>query len=283
MLTIGVIPNKEKKDVHVLLDQVVRFFKDKDVRLVLPEQEALIFGYPELAVKSILEMPLALALTLGGDGTLLSACRLLAKRNIPVCGVNIGRLGFLADIELSEIESKLEKILQNEYRIEDRLMLDAMIRRQGAMLYAGSAINDVVVTKGGFSRMIRLGLTINDCAVAKYQADGLIVSTSTGSTGYSLSAGGPIVHPGLRVILITPICPHTLHARPLIISEDDETKIHIDASHQDIVLTIDGQVSHPLMPEDEVIVLKSARVARVIKFEDKNYYQTVRNKLWRGD
>ncbi|WIW69666.1 MULTISPECIES: NAD(+)/NADH kinase [Anaerosinus] len=283
MLTIGVIPNIDKKDVNILLARVVEFFSDKEVKIIIEEKAALELGYPHLAVESLLQKDVDLVLTLGGDGTLLNACRVLAKKNIPVCGINIGRLGFLADIELAEIESKLQKIIDGKYKIEERLMLDAIVKRNGAMTYVGAAINDVVVTKGGFSRMIRLGLSIDHSILANYQADGVIVSTSTGSTGYSLSAGGPIVHPSLKVLLITPICPHTLNARPLIISEDEEAHVKITATHHDIVLTIDGQVSHGLISEDEIIVRKSALVARVVKFDDSNYYKTVRTKLWRGD
>lgn len=283
MLTIGVIPNIDKKDVDILLARVVNFFSDKEVKIIIEEKAALELGYPHFSVESLLKKEVDLVLTLGGDGTLLNACRVLAKKNIPVCGINIGRLGFLADIELAEIESKLQKIIDGKYKIEERLMIDAIIKRNGAMTYVGAAINDVVVTKGGFSRMIRLGLSIDNSLLANYQADGVIVSTSTGSTGYSLSAGGPIVHPSLKVLLITPICPHTLNARPLIISEDEEAHVKITATHHDIVLTIDGQVSHGLISEDEIIVRKSALVARVVKFDDSNYYKTVRTKLWRGD
>ncbi len=283
VLTIGVIPNTDKKNVNVLLARVIRFFSNKEVELIIEEKAAINLGYPQFAVDSLLKRNVDLVLTLGGDGTLLSACRVLAKKNIPVCGINIGRLGFLADIELAEIESKLQKIIEGEYQVEERLMIDAMIKRNGVMSYVGAAINDVVVTKGGFSRMIRLGLSVDDCLIANYQADGVIISTSTGSTGYSLSAGGPIVHPSLKVLLITPICPHTLNARPLIISDEEEARVNITATHHDIVLTIDGQVSHNLLSEDEVIVRKSALIARVIKFDDKNYYKTIRTKLWRGD
>lgn len=280
MLTIGVYPNRNKRDADLVLQRVVAFYREKGVKLVLPQDAARDFGYPDFGV-NMAETEMDLVLTIGGDGTLLNACRKVAARNIPVCGINIGRLGFLADIELAELESKLEKILHKAYHIEERLMLMALIKRGDKMHCVGSAINDVVVTKGGVARMLRLGLSIDRSLVANYQADGIIVSTATGSTGYSLSAGGPIINPRVKLLLETPICPHTLNARPMIISEEEEVCVQITASHRDIVLTFDGQDSCSLLPGDEIIVRKSPVAAQIVKFEDKNYYQTMRSKLWR--
>ena len=283
MFTIGVFPNTNKANADLVLKRIVDFYKTKKVKLLLPQKAANDLGYAHLGTENLLDEKIDIGLTIGGDGTLLNACRKVADRDIPVCGINIGRLGFLADIELTELESKLDKILNNDYRIEERLMIAAIIKRDSAMTYVGSAINDIVVTKGGFARMLTLGLSIDDYLVANYQADGLIVSTSTGSTGYSLSAGGPIINPSLKLLLVTPICPHTLNARPMIISQDEEVRINIAASHTDIVLTFDGQDSYHLLPGDEVIVKKSPLIAQIIKFEDKNYYHTMRTKLWKGN
>lgn len=285
MLTIGIFPNPNKESADLVLRRIINFYKTKDVKLLMPQAAAEAFGYPELGFKDIcndeLKDKIDIGISVGGDGTLLNACRKTADRNVPICGINIGRLGFLADIEITELESKLEKILNNEYHIEERLMVAAIIKRNNCMTYVGSAINDVVVTKSGFARMLTLGLSIDDCLVANYQADGLIVSTSTGSTGYSLSAGGPIINPSLRLLLITPICPHTLSARPMIISDNEEVRISISAMHKDIILTFDGQDSYNLLPGDEVLVRKSPLTAQIVKFEDKNYYQTMKNKLWK--
>lgn len=283
LVKIGVFPNPNKPDADLVLRRIVEFYRTKAVKLLLTQGCAETFGYAELGVEHITDHEMDLVLSIGGDGTLLSACRQVAVKNIPVCGINIGRLGYLADIELSELEHKLEKILHKDYRLEERLMLAGIIKRNGEMRCAGNAINDVVVTKGGVSRMLHLGLSVDDCLIADYQADGIIVSTATGSTGYSLSAGGPIINPRVKLLLITPICPHTLIARPMIISEEEEVRVRVTAPHEDIVLTFDGQESCPLLPEDEVIVRKSPLVAKIIKFEDENYYQTMRTKLWRGN
>lgn len=280
MQTIAVFPNPTKACADQVLRRVVKFFQDKDVRLLLPQKVATHFGYEELGVAEIAAVPLDLALTIGGDGTLLGACRKVAPKGVPVCGINIGRLGFLADIELGELESKLEKILWRDYRLEERLMLDAFVRRGGAQRCIGHAINDVVVNKGGVARMLALELFVDDAPVDKYEADGLIVSTATGSTGYSLSAGGPIINPRVKVLLITPICPHTLNGRPLLIAEEETVRIRIGAQHEDILLSFDGQDSERLLPGDEVLVRKAPLAAKIVKFEDKNYYLTMREKLW---
>ncbi len=283
MLTIGVFPNIEKEDADKVLQRVIDFYRGKEVKLVLPQDEASFFSCQELGTANIEEMKLDLAISIGGDGTLLGVCRRLIRHSIPVCGINIGNFGFLADIELAEIECRLGKILATDYRIEERLMLAGLVKSEGHIRFVGSAINDVVLAKGGVARMLHLGLSIDDCRISDYKADGLIVSTATGSTAYSLSAGGPIINPKLKVLLVTPICPHTFNVRPMIIGEDEEVRVHIAAVHQDILLTFDGQESFRLLPGDEVIVRKSTSVAKIIKFDDKNFYKTVRTKLWRGD
>jgi NAD+ kinase len=283
MLKIGVFPNIDKENAANVLRRVVNFYRGKDVKIMLPQDAAVFFNYEELGTKDIETENLDLAISIGGDGTLLGVCRRLTVKSVPVCGINIGHFGFLADIELAEIESRLAKILLNDYRIEERLMLTGLIKRGDDIRFVGNAINDVVLAKGGVARMLHLGLSIDDYRIADYKADGLIVSTATGSTAYSLSAGGPIINPKLKVLLVTPICPHTFNVRPMIIDENEEVRVHIAAVHQDILLTFDGQESFRLLPGDEVIVRKSTSKAKIVKFEDKNYYHTVRTKLWRGD
>jgi NAD+ kinase len=162
-------------------------------------------------------------------------------------------------------------------------MLDAVIERADARIHTSSALNDVVVAKGGFSRMIRLKLFIGGHLTATYPADGLIVATSTGSTGYSLSAGGPIVSPNLRVIVITPICPHSLNTRSMVVSDKEEVRIEMQATHDDIVLTVDGQTVYSLKTGDKVLVNRSHSSARFLKFDDKSYYDSLRLKLRRSD
>ena len=159
-------------------------------------------------------------------------------------------------------------------------MLSGYVVHDGRKSYKGSAVNDIVVTKGGMARMLRFGLTINDTCIANYKADGLIVSTATGSTAYSLSAGGPIVNPLVKALVLTPICPHTFDIRSMVISEDDTIRVRIEAGHPDIFITFDGQKSYQLADEDEVIVKRAKNPARIVKFGDKDYYRIMRDKLW---
>ena len=243
MKTIAVFPNTEKIESAGVLERITDFFADKDVRLVMLREPAEKFGYPELAVENKDIHNADIGLSIGGDGTLLGVCRQLYAKDIPCCGINIGNVGFLADIEV---------------------------------------LNDIVIGKGGVSRMLHLGVSVDGCRMTDYKADGVIVSTATGSTAYSLSAGGPVINPAVKALLITPICPHTLEVRPMVISDEDYVRIHIAAVHQDIQITLDGQESYPLMPGDEITVRKAKNAAKIIKFEDRNYYYTLKNKLWRS-
>lgn len=279
MLTIAVFPNVDKPQSPEVLRRILSFYEDKDVRLILPVDEARFFGLESYGVPDIEKAPADLALSLGGDGTLLGVCRRYGSMGVPVCGVNIGTLGFMADIELNELELKLQKILDGDYRVEKRLLLSGFVRSDDRERFLGHAINDVVVTKGGVARMLHLGLSINDTHLMDYKADGVIVSSPTGSTAYSLSAGGPIMNPNIQALLVTPICAHTFNMCPLVVGEDDVVHISIAAVHQDIIVTFDGQESFRLLPGDEVTVMKSNVYAGIIKFEDKDYYEILRKKL----
>lgn len=284
MLTVGLFPNSKKANVGTVAGWMIRYLSERGAQVLLPAETSVELGFPGMGrPRDILLSSVDLALTVGGDGTLLHTVRETAPAGIPVCGVNMGQLGFLTEIELTELGPSLDRLVNGDYTVEERLMLDARVVRAGRILFASHALNDVVVTKGGFSRMIRLRLHVDGELAARYPADGLIVSTSTGSTGYSLSAGGPIVNPRLRVILLTPICPHTLHARSLVISDREEVMIGIQATHNDIVLTVDGQTVFTLEPDDAVFVRSAAINARFIRFGMRSYYETLRTKLRRGD
>lgn len=280
-MRIAVFPNVDKPNAGAVLDRIFRFFSERDVQLMLPMHEARFFGCAETyGVENIEQAPADMALSLGGDGTLLGVCHRYGRNEVPVCGINIGTLGFMADIELDELEDRLEKILVGGYYIEQRLLLAGFVKSNGRERFLGNAINDVVVTKGGMARMLRLGLSINETHLMDYKADGIIVASPTGSTAYSLSAGGPIMNPNIQALLVTPICAHTFNMRPLVVNEHDVIHIHIAAVHQDILVTFDGQESFHLLPGDEVVVRKAQQSARIVKFEDQDYYRILRTKLW---
>ena len=279
MLTIAVFPNIHKPEAPRVIQRILDFFADKDARIIMPLEEARFFRRAGYGVPDIENVPTDIALSIGGDGTLLGVCR-YSHHAVPVCGINIGTLGFMADIELDELEKKLQKILDGDYIIEHRLLLAGYVISDGKKRFLGHAINDIVV-KGGVARMLYLGLTINQSHLLDYKADGILVSTPTGSTAYSLSAGGPIMNPNVRALIVTPICAHTFNLRPLVIREDDTVHIQIARVQQDIIVTFDGQQVFRLLPGDEVIVQKSNAQADIVKFEDKDYYQILRTKLWK--
>lgn len=282
-MRIAIYPNITKSGAGDILERIIRFAQNHNIEIVLPAKEGKYFYHEELIVKNLDKEHIDLAISIGGDGTLLGLCRRLAKNRIPICGINIGHLGFLADIEPSELESKLTKIIEKKYKIEERLMLSTYIKRYGVLNYIGSAVNDVVVSKCGVSRMLHLGVSINDYAVSSYKADGLIISTPTGSTAYSLSAGGPIVNPKVRGIILTPICPHSCFIRPMVIDESERVKLNIiniiSMTKRSVNLTLDGQDSVDIEPNDEIIIERAKFPAQIVRFEDKNFYQTFMNKL----
>ncbi|WP_027406242.1 NAD(+)/NADH kinase [Anaerovibrio sp. RM50] len=282
MKTIAIYPNINKDESAQVMERIRSYFADKAdrVRVVMSHSVAEMFNCPEYGVDDLDNEPIDLGLSIGGDGTLLGVCRKLYTRKIPACGINIGRVGFLTDIELTELESRLDSLLNGEYQVVERTVISGAVLSQGNRRILGHAINDVVIGKGGLSRMLSLSMRIDDTMIADYKADGVIVSTATGSTAYSLSAGGPIVNPSVPALLITPICPHTLDARPMIIPDDEEVQIYIAAVHQDIQMTFDGQESFQLLPGDVVYIRKGKNPARIIKFGDKNYYDTLKSKLW---
>ena len=207
-----------------------------------------------------------MAFSIGGDGTLLGVCRRYAGKNVPVCGINIGTLGFLADIEVDELEKKLAKALVGDYLLEERLLIAGYISRNGREpFFAGTAINDAVVCKGSVLRMLSLGLSINKTHIMDFKADGIIVSSPTGSTAYSLSAGGPILNPNIKALLLTPICAQTFNLLgPLVVNEQDEIHIQIVNGPRDTLMTFDGQESVQLFAGDEVIVRKSPIPAKIV-------------------
>ncbi|WP_378955559.1 NAD(+)/NADH kinase [Pelosinus sp. sgz500959] len=284
MLTIGLFPNIKKESVSSVLGWMVQYFKDRGVRVLLTENAAQKMGYPDLACsKEMMLKEITMGITLGGDGTLLNTAREIAAAGIPICGINMGQLGFLTEVELPDLSPALDKLICGEYEIEERVMLDAMILRKDTTIHVSTALNDVVISKSGVSRMIKLKLYVDDELTANYAADGLILATATGSTGYSLSAGGPIINPKLEVFVLTPICPHTLHAKSLVVSEKEEIKVRMVSNQDDAVLTIDGQAVYHLLPDDIVLVKSAPFRAQFIKCNGRSYYETLRSKLWRGE
>ena len=219
---------------------------------------------------------------LGGDGTLLAASHLV-DRPVPVLGANFGSLGFLTEITMAELYPTLEGVLRGDYRFEERRMLHARVQQRDTADTTGDVLNDVVVTKAALSRIIEFDVAIDGLFVSAFRADGLIVSSPTGSTAYNLAAGGPILHPTLDAVVLTPICPHMLSNRPLVVSDRSSIEVRLRAGREsDAHLTLDGQRGFPLRGGDVVTVTRSSRTIRLVKAQ-RDYFEVLRTKLKWGE
>lgn len=219
------------------------------------------------------------AIVLGGDGTLLSVARRAAPFDIPILGVNMGNLGFLTEVEPAGIPDALRALEAGDFGIEERTMVQVSVMRNGSIIESFLGLNDAVVTKGAFARLISLDVFVNDEHYAKFTADGAIVCSPTGSTAYSLSAGGPLVNPNIDVLLITPICPHTLFSRSLVIAGSDTVRVVVEASADQVAVTVDGQVGCGLESGDEIIVCRAPYVTRFVRLHARNFYGVLRDRL----
>jgi len=220
-----------------------------------------------------------LAFVLGGDGTLLGAARHFAKWGVPLLGINLGHLGFLSEADPGSLEETVRRVVERDYNLEHRLMLEASIYRAGQVTQSYTALNDVGIGKGSFARMVTVNVFVDGDLADSYRGDGVIVSTPTGSTAYSLSCGGPIVVPHLQAILITPICAHTLVSRPCVVGSEQTIRLVVDAAQDDLGLTVDGQVGVTLARGDEVEVRRAAAEATLVKWRDREFFQVLRTKL----
>lgn len=283
MRVVGIILNTKKNEALQVCNWLLERLAKHNIRVVMPAEYAMGMKRPDLAVNDEqFRLIVDVAISLGGDGTLLCLAHLLAGTEKPILGINLGRLGFLADVELDVLPEGIEQFLAGQYKIEQRAMLEAVVFRQGEEISRFIALNDVVI-KGAIARLIRLRTYVDDQFVAMYPADGIIVSTATGSTGYSLSAGGPLIHPTLPVTLIMPVCPHTLNARALVIADHQQVKVAIQAGHSEILLTTDGQRGGSLLPDDVILVQKAVCTTPLIKVSGRGYFEALRTKMGSGE
>lgn len=224
-----------------------------------------------------------LVIVLGGDGTLISVARLVGKSEVPILGINLGSLGFLTEIPVSGIYGALESCLYGGCRVSQRMMLNISLVRDGKEIGSYHALNDAVINKGAPAKIITLDASVDGSFLATFKADGLIVASPTGSTGYSLSANGPIVDPTIDCIIITPICSHTLTNRPIVVSADIVVTIVLHSQVENVMLTLDGQVGIPLEYCDEIRIGRSRHRTRLVLSEDTDYFNVLRSKLKWGE
>lgn len=276
---IGIIANTEKSRTKEVLTSLVEWLEAKGAEFSIEKELVPLVGREKLAYP-IEKLPIQsdMIIALGGDGTLLAAARAVGKRRIPILGVNLGRLGFLTELKPREVFPSLEKIWQGNYSLEERMVLQVVIlsRSGKPTLYA---LNDLVIDKGSFSRVIQLKTYLNGESLSTFSADGLIISTPTGSTAYSLSAGGPIINPQMEAIIITPICPHSLSVRPMVISQEETFEVAVYSDHNSAMLTIDGQVGYELSSGDRVKIVKGDYKITLVHSTNQSFYQVLREKL----
>jgi len=220
-----------------------------------------------------------LMLVLGGDGTMIATARLMGDREVPVLGINYGGLGYLTEFRIEELFSSLESILDGNYRLDRRVMLSVELWRGESLVTSNRVLNDVVINKSALARIIEIEAYFNGQFVNSFRADGLIVSTPTGSTAYSLSAGGPVIFPSMNAVAITPICPFSLSNRPLVVPDDAEIELLLKTDQEDVALTLDGQVGFPLKVGDRIVTRKSRTTFNLIQPSNRNYFDVLRDKL----
>jgi len=261
---VVIVTKPKHPDVARVAGELVAWFKSKKLTATLE---------PEAASTA------DLAVVLGGDGTLLAAARLLGHRQIPIVAVNYGGLGFLTEVTLDEMYPALDRVLAGEFVTQLRMMMELQVSREGKQLGDYRALNDVVINKGTLSRMIELEARVDGQYVSRFRADGLIVSTPTGSTAYNISAGGPIIFPTMSAMVVTPICSHTLTNRPIVLPEGVSIEILLRSAQDDVYVTVDGQIGLQLEMNDKLVVAKSDVAVKLVAPADKNYFDVLRGKL----
>ncbi|WP_423929442.1 NAD(+)/NADH kinase [Candidatus Palauibacter sp.] len=284
-MRFAIIGNPESPHLEPLLARVERQAAELGISLVFEPSLATASRRESAPLEEIGD-DVALVLTLGGDGTLLRAARVAAPLGIPVLGCNLGRLGFLTLVPTDELEAAMSSVASGEYDVEERLTLRIEVRVNGSDAPESKsfhAINDAVIHKSGFARLISYRVLADDDVVGQYSADGIILATATGSTAYSLSAGGPIVSPTMEGIVATPISPHTLAVRPVVFPGDTRISVELLSGDHDLQLTVDGQRGCPLSVGDRVQVVRSRHPVRLVRLPDYSFFTVLRRKLHWGD
>jgi NAD+ kinase len=282
---IGIVLKPHQPDALKTICNLVVWLAERDITLV---------GGPEIQREQIehetgcpvpqfesekLAAEVDLMLVLGGDGTMIATARMIADQEVPVLGVNYGGLGYLAEFRIEELYNALESILSGNYRLDRRVMLAVELRRGTDPPKTSRVLNDVVINKSALARIIEIETYFDRHYVSSFRADGLIVSTPTGSTAYNLSAGGPVIFPSMNAVVITPICPFTLSNRPIVVPDNAEIELLLKTDNEDVALTLDGQVGFEMKVADRVVIRKSRTTFNIIQPSNRNYFDVLRDKL----
>jgi NAD+ kinase len=283
--TVGIISRPRRADIARVVPPLIEWLQAHGAEVLCDSETGGCLGPLTVRTQKREELPAQsdLLVVLGGDGTLLSAARLVADRPVPILAVNLGGLGFLTTVPLDDLYEILEEVFLGNSKVSERVMLEAQVVRAGSIIRRQIALNDAVLNKAALARIMDVELRVDGEYVTTYKADGLILSTPTGSTAYSLSAGGPIIYPAVEAFVVTPICPHTLTNRPLVIPDAAQIEIDFQAEDDTVFLTLDGQIGIKLVKGDRVIVRKASEKLRLVIPSKKTYYQVLRSKLKWGE
>ncbi len=280
---IGLIVKRGETRARAVVEQLLTWTAERGIETHLDKRESDPTGNATHPAGENLAEWADLVIVLGGDGTMLAAARTVGDRGTPVLGVNFGTLGFLTEFTDENLFPSLEEIVRGHYEVDPRVVIECDVERRGRVIEHATALNDVVVNKSAIARIIEIDCLIDGRFVTYYRADGLIVSTPTGSTGYNLSAGGPILVPSMGAFVLNPICPHTLTNRPLVVPDTVTIELNVRPSGEEVMATIDGQIGIKLAVSDCIRVRKSAATFNVITPRDRNYFEVLRTKLrWGG-
>lgn len=282
MKRIGIIGKSGRPEPAEIAKEIIPWLKQKSAEIFVDietSQTIGIKGYLRSEIPKLAD----LVLVLGGDGTMLSVARLVCEKGIPILGINLGGLGFITEVQRTEIYDALERVFSGQYTLEERMMLNAYVVRHGERIAEYTTLNDVVINKGALARIIDLETFVDKRYVSTFRSDGLIVSTPTGSTAYCLSAGGPILFPTINSIVLIPICPHTLTNRPIVLPDTVIVEVTLKSLVEDVFLTLDGQVGFSLRQNDTVIIEKSPHKTRLLIPFERDFFEVLRTKLRWGE
>ncbi len=279
---VGIVVHPSRAEAVALAREVEAWLNQRGIETAYDKAAAERLNLPPFDCAGDEAEEVDFIVTLGGDGTILTAARMAAPYGVPILGVHKGRFGFIAEIEPARIEEALEKTLREEALVEERLMVHAEIVREGVVICQRFGLNEVMV-KSGMSHLMALSTSLGGTPFARFPSDGIVVATPTGSTAYALSAGGPLVMPTVEALLMVPICPHTLNARPLLLPKDETIEIEIESEGNDMFFAVDGIDAVPLMSGDRILIQRSEHVTRLLVFETGTFYRKVRARYLYGE
>ena len=279
---VGIVVKRENIAAVEMAREMVEKFDRSGIKFCSDRHTSQMLKCRCLEFDDMSQNELDCVLAVGGDGTILSVARQVAKLCIPILGINMGHLGFLAEVDPLRYEEALKNLLKGQYTVEERTMVEATVFQDGYSSRELIALNDIVISKNSFARLLRFDVFVNEEHFSAFQADGVIVSSPTGSTAYSLSAGGPLVSPNIDAMLVTPICAHILSSRPLVVSGDDMIRVELNSSHSDIAITADGQETVKLGPKDVITIRKSPYKTRFVKLGNDSFYKVLKDRLKAG-